>query len=77
VRKAENAIFSESFAADENILPVRKSSQTQSQDNHVTRAERVAFGNRVYPGLGDEIEKNSLNCATGKESFPARRQRFD
>lgn len=68
MQEAKNAIFSGSFAADENILSVRKSSLTQSRGNHVTPAERVVFGNRVYPGLG-EIEKNSLNCATGKESL--------
>lgn len=73
VQGTEDAIFSGSFAADENILSVRKSSLTQSRDNHVTPAERVVFGNQVYPGLGGEIEKNSLNCATGKESFLARR----
>lgn len=77
LREAGNSIFSGNFAADENILSVRKNSLTQSQDNYVTPAERVVFGNRVYPGLGGEIEKNSLNCTTGKESFPARRQRFD
>jgi len=37
---AQSAIFSGSFAANENILSIRKTLLTQLRDNHVTPAER-------------------------------------